>query len=114
MSHPWDARARPPAPAPHERLYVAMRRAGMRVVDRRDVGDPGRWTGSEYTFACGCVRTYRADVRTITEAEFVVPCEDHRNLLTSLANQSEDHLKPGRQVPGSSETETPDGPPDDR
>lgn len=107
MAGPWDNRARQAEPSPTDRLYYAMRRMGMRPVSREDVGEAGIWVGTATTFACSCVRVFRGDVRTRDATEHVNPCDDHKNLLTSLVQQAQDGST-GRQEPAEQERDHDD------
>lgn len=82
---PWEAwRERARATSPTNERLRAMRRAGLRAISRTDIGKPGHYVGTRITFACGCERMYRADLKVAAESEHVRPCESHGNLLTGL------------------------------
>lgn len=109
-THPWDKRPKPgPAGYPGAQLLIAMREAGLRVVGRDDIGEAGRWVGSRYRFACGCIRVWRGDQRTATVTEDVTPCDAHRNLLTTLVQRVQDQGQIAEMQGSAEQQENTDG-----
>lgn len=95
MSHehePWNIRAALPlAPTETNVFYRAMVEAGLKVVGYEDIGKAGKYVGSRAIFACGCERIYKGELgQPGGDSEHVRPCENHRNLLSTLHERAND------------------------
>jgi hypothetical protein len=81
LARPWENWT--PRHSKYDRIARALHDDGRKVVARDDAGVNGKTLGTVTDYDCGCRRSWTVDLRTHVEAESVLPCATHRNLLTA-------------------------------